>query len=427
MKIIYAKRQFICENEEDNHVVNVYPECEMSPIIGFGSALTEATAYNYAQMSDDVKKKLLEKCFSSKGANYSYCRIHIGSCDFSLDERSYSKKADLSDFSIEPDRKYVIPFLRDVINASDRKIFFLASPWSPPAFMKDSGVLIQGGVLRKEFYPVYAEYFARFIEEYKKEGVEISAVTVQNEPNASQTWESCRFTPEQEAEFATDYLRPTLDKHGLQDVKILVWDHNKERLYDRARDILSYPNADKAIWGIGFHWYSGTHFDNISLVRQKFDKYVLGTELCCRFSKDKTAENRDLRYANEYCNDLRFGVSGVCDWNMVLGDEKGGPYHNRGGGCSAPLYFDDKNDRIVEDGLFPVTKLFSKACTMGDVSIATSSYNPELQTCAIKHKDGSITLIALNLSDCELPVSLRLNGKVAEFKLPPKSLSANDL
>ena len=432
MKTFFEKRNSTGPTGDEGFVVNVYSGLEKSEILGFGGAFTEAAAYNYYLADESEKKLLLKKYFSKdEGIGYNFCRLHIGSCDFALDQYSLSYKEDLSDFSIERDKKYIIPFVKDALSYTGGNIFLFASPWSPPAFMKDNNSLIKGGKLIKEFYPVYADYFVKFLKAYKDEGITVSALTVQNEPKAIQTWESCQWTGEEEAEFAIKYLRPALDKNGFAEVKIILWDHNKERLFDRTCESLSVKGAKDAVWGMGFHWYSGNHFDTIDLVKKVFpDKMIFETELCHGDSHDLTDEERAEEYAIEYCDDINHGVNGICDWNLILDTKEGGPFHCRNtGGCYAPVYYDNETGKFKEDATFGVVGVFSKYIDKGDISLETTSYSQKIHTAAIKKKDGRIFVFIVNTKDEESKIVVRIDGgkKTAVFTLPAKSVSANEI
>lgn len=423
---VTVKNCSVTEPFREYCAVQVYPSCRLSELYGFGGAFTEAAAYNYAQLTKEDQQKLIEWYFSAeKGMGYRFCRVHMGSCDFSLSEYSVVGKADLSDFSIERDKKYVLPFVKDALREAGDELFLFASPWSPPAFMKTNESLLHGGELKKEYYEPYAQCFVKFIKAYAEEGVTIQAVTVQNEPEACQTWESCHFTAQQEAEFAVDYLRPALDKAGLKDVKILVWDHNKESLFDRATAVYAYPGAKEALWGTGFHWYSGNHFDTISLTRQAFpDKVVVETELCHGDSHDKTPDERAMDYAVEYCMDLHHGTAAVCDWNMILDIPDGGPFHCRNtGGCYAPVYVDQESKALSKDAIFSVIEAFASKVSPGDISLATSCYDEKIKTAAVQKKDGRVVLFAVNTDTRERMLNILLHGKCAPMNVAPQSLS----
>lgn len=414
--------------EVEMNAVNVYPAIEKQAILGMGGAFTEAAAYNYACLTPAAKKEFLTRYFDKKqGAGYMLGRVHIGSCDFALDLYSEAYREDLSDFNIEQDKKYIIPLIKDAQEYFGDEFFLFASPWSPPAFMKDNNALVGGGKLKKEFYGTYAEYFAKFILAYAAEGIKINAVTVQNEAHAIQTWESCLYTAEEEADFAVNHLRPTLDKNGLSDVKILIWDHNRERVVERARDSFALEGASDAIWGMGFHWYSGDHYEQLDMFRASYpDKEIFETELCHETSESFDDDKRNKQYAVEYLSVLRHGASGICDWNLMLDSEKGGPYHNRlTGGCAAALYCDPKTGELIEDGIYRVVYTIASELSRGDRVLASTSASADVKELAVKRADGSIVLFLLNLSRRKSKVNLRVNGKVASFSLPANSLSAN--
>lgn len=187
-----------------------------------------------------------------------------------------------------------------------------ASPWSPPAWMKDTGSLRGGGRLLPEYYAVWAAYMAKYLAAYRQKGIRICAVTVQNEPHAAQTWESCRYTAEEEAEMAVRYLKPAFAAQGLEDVKIIVWDHNKERVLSRAVQTFAAAGARDAVWGVGFHWYSGSHFSQLSMTggglsgkkadchrilsgRRPRAEYLSGNGVSLRPGDIRKSESRGLR------------------------------------------------------------------------------------------------------------------------------------
>ena len=422
-------RTLKAENTEvEMHAVNVYPDVRKHAILGLGGAFTEAAAYNYANLTPAAKKEFLTRCFDKKlGAGYNVGRVHIGSCDFALDLYSEAYCEDLSDFNIEQDKKYIIPMIKDAQAYLGDDFFLFASPWSPPAFMKDNASLIGGGKLKREFYGAYAEYFAKFILAYAAEGIKIHAVTVQNEAHAIQTWESCLYTAEEEADFAVNYLRQTLDKNGLCDVKIIIWDHNRERIVERAQDSFAVAGAEDAVWGMGFHWYSGDHYEQLDMFRAMYpEKEIFETELCHESSESFDDDRRNKQYAVEYLSVLRHGASGICDWNLMVDSEEGGPYHNRTtGGCAAALYCDPKTGELVKDGIYDVIYTVASEISRGDRVVASTSASADVKELAIKRADGSIVLFLLNLSDEAKEVNLRMSGKVATFTLPANSLSAN--
>ena len=244
----------------EKEIVNIYPDVMYQELIGFGGAITESSAYCYSLLSENKKQEFINDYFSD--INYSFCRLPIGSCDFSLNSYSYANKHDLSDFSIEKDLKYIVPFIKDALNVNPN-LRFIASPWSPPKFAKNNKMLILGGKLLDKYKQTYADYLVKYINAYKDLGINIDFITVQNEPNAIQIWESCLFSPQEEADFVVNYLYPTFKANNI-DTKIIIYDHNKEKLYSRAVQEFSVPGVLNASSGLAFHWYSGNHYENIA-------------------------------------------------------------------------------------------------------------------------------------------------------------------
>ena len=295
---------------KEREIINIYPNLEYQTFMGFGAAITEAAGYAYSKLPDEKRKDLINEYFSESGLNYSLARLPIGSCDFGLKSYSYSSKRDLSDFSIEKDRQYIFPLLKDANSVKQLTLF--AAPWSPPAFMKNTRWLYLGGRLRKKYKHTWADYFVKYINSYKQEGFNINYVTVQNEPNAIQIWESCLYNPEEEADFAINYLYPTFKDNNI-DTKILIWDHNKERIFNRAVSEFSIEGSDK-IDGVAYHYYSGDHFENLSLVSKNFpNKLLIHTEGCTGYSDFRSSDeigNGEL-YAHDILGDLNSGSNRI--------------------------------------------------------------------------------------------------------------------
>lgn len=243
--------------------------------------LLGSTCYNLSTCSKEVCDSILEEYFSYNKMNYNICRLSIGSSDFSLNSYSYSRKNDLSDFSISEDMKYVIPIIKRTQNRN-RNLKFLASPWSPPAFMKNNKNLADGGKLLSKFKKTYANYLVKFIKAYQKENINIDYMTIQNEPNAIQTWESCLYSPSEELDLLTNFIYPEFKRNNIN-TKLLIWDHNKEKLLSRVLDSFKTPGTLDKVSGIAFHWYTGDHFENIELVKNMFpNKLLIHTEGCTR-------------------------------------------------------------------------------------------------------------------------------------------------
>ena len=422
----------------ESGVINVFEEFQYQEVIGFGGAFTESAAYNYSLLSDEQKKEFMENYFDPvKGIGYNFGRVHINSCDFSIDLYTYVQDGDttLESFNVDRDRKYVIPFIKDAQKHTGEGLFLFASPWSPPAYMKDNEYPFEGGSLKEEFKPVWAHYYAKFIKEYQKEGIKIAAVTVQNEPIAKQSWESCYYSPEDERDFIEQYLAPALDEEGLSDIQIIIWDHNKERVYDRAKKIFTSKAVEERVWAVGHHWYSGDHFDGLRLVHERYNKKLISTEICGVITDNalEVAEN----YARELCGDFNNYTSAFCDWNLLL-NEWGGPFHNRcrqpdateqlvyenkGIGCYAPVLYHSVEKKLIYTPIFYYVGHFSKFVKRGAHRIATTKYSDTMQACAFENPDGSLVLILANISDRSLPATVRHNDVCTGFTMPAHSIA----
>ncbi len=418
-------------------VVNVFDEIEYQTVLGFGGAFTESAAYNYSLLDEKQKKEFMESYFSREnGIGYNFGRTHINSCDFSLDLYTYIEDCDteLKTFNIERDRKYIIPFIKDAMKYCSEDLVLFASPWSPPAFMKDNNSRIQGGSLKEEYKELWAEYYAKYIKAMQAEGITISAITVQNEPIAKQTWESCYYSPEEEKDFIEKFLSPVLEREGLSHIKIIIWDHNKERVYDRSKKIFTSEKVKERVWAVGHHWYSGDHFDGMRLVHEQFDKVIISTENCGSIGED--AAFLAERYGKEIIGDFNNFTAAFCDWNLLL-SEKGGPFHNRSAkttacagvvfedksqGCYAPVIFDTATRKLIFTPIYYYIGHFSKYIRPGAKRIATTKYCEQIYTIAFKNPDDSIVLIMMNRADDALPAVIRHNDVCTSVTLEPHSI-----
>ena len=379
----------------EKQIINIYPEITYQSILGFGGAFTEATGYAIKQLPPEKQKWLIKEYFSADGNNYSFCRLPIGSTDFSPKSYSYSNKPDLSDFSVKQDENYIIPIITEA-KKENPNLKFLSSPWSPPKFMKSNKMLVLGGKLLDKYKQTWADYISKYILEYKKYGINVEYVTVQNEPNAVQVWESCTYSAEEEIDFVVNYLYHTFKKNNIN-TKILIWDHNKEKLFTRAVYELKTNDALKSVAGIAFHYYTGDHFENISLTQNAFPgMFLIHTEGCTGYSKfnpDDEVKNAEI-YAHEILGDLNAGANAYIDWNLVL-DNKGGPNHKLNF-CNSPIMLNKDNTDYIKNLSFYYIGHFSKFIKPGAKRIAHSRYTSDIEVVAFKNIDNSTAIVLLN-------------------------------
>ena len=416
---------------ESQPCVFIDPTHSFQKFIGIGAALTDASSEVFAKLSAEKQKELLTAYFDSeKGINYRFSRTNIASCDFSSASYDYVEDNDsaLTTFSIKHDMEFRIPFIKRAFEASGGDLKMFVSPWSPPAWMKDNNDRLHGGKLLERYKQAWANHFVKFINAYEAEGIPIWGLSVQNEPMAVQRWESCVFSANDERDFVKNYLGPTLEKDGLSDKKLIVWDHNRDLIYQQASVILNDPEASKYIWGVGFHWYetwtgSDMQFGNVKLVNETFpDKHLVFTEGCVeKFNYNELQDWRlGERYGYSMVNDFNSGTEAWTDWNILL-DEHGGPNHV-GNFCFAPVHADLSKDELIYTNSYYYIGHFSKFIQPKARRIASSSNRDVLQTTAFKNPDGTIVVIVLNTTDQEMPYKLWCQGRAADLKSLPHSI-----
>ena len=411
--------------------VFVNPTQSFQNFMGIGGAITDASAEVFAKLSAAKQAELLTAYYDKKnGIGYSLLRTSIHSSDFASESYTYIQEGDqeLKTFSIDHDKKYRIPMIKRAIQSAGGNLLLYASPWSPPSFMKSNKTMLKGGTLLPEFYQAWANYYTKFVKAYEKEGMPIWGITIQNEPMATQTWESCLFTADAERNFLKNYLGPTMQKEGLSSKKIVVWDHNRDLMNQRATVIFDDPEAAKYAWGMGFHWYetwSGGQpmFDNVRKVHEAYpSKNLLFTEGCVeRFDAKKyqfwgNAE----RYGTSMINDFNNGTVGWTDWNILL-DENGGPNH-KGNFCFAPIHADIKTGELIYTPSYYYIGHFSKFIRPDAKRIITASSRSNLLSTTFKNLDGSFVTVVMNSSSDKIKYNLILGTEKTLVEIPPHAI-----
>jgi glucosylceramidase len=415
---------------ETEVAVFVNPDKQFQTFLGIGGALTDAAAEVFAALPEDRQQEVLDAYYTpGKGIGYTLARTSIHSCDFSSASYTYVDEGDkgLTTFSIEHDRQYRIPLIRKAMTSAGSLVLF-ASPWSPPAFMKSNHDMLYGGKLLPEYFQSWADYYVKFINAYEKEGIPVWGITIQNEPMATQTWESCIYTAEEERDFLKNYLGPTMQKAGLNRKNIIIWDHNRDLINYRVNTILEDPEAAKYVWGIGFHWYEPwagglPMYGNIDRVQEAFpDKKLIFTEGCAdSFSPERLqAWENGEKYGESMINDFNRGTVGWTDWNILL-DERGGPNHV-GNYCFAPLHADLRTGELIYTPPYYYIGHFSKFIRPGARRVSTAPSRSQLLATSFLNIDGKMATVVLNQSGQEITYKLIVGDMQTSCRIVPHSI-----
>ncbi|MDH3290912.1 MAG: glycosyl hydrolase [Gemmatimonadota bacterium] len=416
---------------EGRMYVFVDPRTTFQTFLGIGGALTDASAETVAKLPEARQEELLQAYYDTeRGIGYTLARTNINSCDFSSASYTYVDEGDkdLTSFSIAHDLEFKIPLIRQAMAASGNTLQLFASPWSPPAFMKDNNDMLHGGKLLPEYADSWARYYTKFITSYRQEGVPVWGITIQNEPMATQIWESSIYSAEDERDFLKNHLGPVMAQEGLGDVNIIVWDHNRDLIVQRAQAIFDDPDAAKYAWGIGFHWYEdwsgGTQmYDNVALVNRLYpDKHILFTE-GTPASFDSTGYDRwDLGedYGQSMIHDFNSGAEGWTDWNILL-DERGGPNHV-GNFCFAPIHADTRTGELIYTNSYYYIGHFSKFIRPGAKRILVSPSRSMMLATAFVNEDGTVAVVVLNPTATGGQYYLTVGSSSVEVSSPPHSI-----
>jgi glucosylceramidase len=388
---------------------------------GFGFTLSQGSAKHLLAMSDSARLALLQELFGNgeKDIRTSYIRLAVAASDlnefpFSYDDLSDSLATDpeLKNFSLSYDTLDVIPVLKQILEINPT-IKLMASPWSPPKWMKDNNDT-KGGSLLEEFEPVYAQYLVKYLQEMGKLGFQIDALTIQNEPLHPGNNPSLLMLPAQQARFIGQHLGPAFQAAGIK-TKILVYDHNADRP-DYPITVLSDSLANPFIDGSAFHLYGG-QIEALSEVHQAFpDKNIYFTEQWVG-SPGSLEGDIPWHVKNLLIGAPRNWAKTVLEWNISSNPQLT-PHTDRGGceKCLGAVTLD--GDQVTRNPAYFVIAHASKFVDPGSVRI--DSNLPEgLPNVAFLRPDGKKVLIALNDSDEPIPFIIKEKDKEIQAILNP--------
>ncbi len=402
-------------------VIEIDTSRKYQEIDGFGASFTDSSAYLvYKVLEPEQRREVMKKLFSyDEGIGISFLRQPIGASDYALTMYSYNdlpegitEDPELKFFSIEHDRDYILPALKDALEINPL-LKVMASPWSAPGWMKTSGIMI-GGSLLPYMYEVYAKYLVKFIKAYESEGVPIYAITVQNEPlYVPKDYPGMRMSADEQARLIKNYLGPLLEKEGIK-TKILIYDHNWDNTAFTMQ-ILSDPEASKYVAGSAWHCYAGKH-SAMSYIKELFpDKDIWFTEAS---GGDWVPAFFDafMDQMMHVIRSIRNWSRTVVWWNITL-DEGNGPalFSNvRKSTCRGLIKVDKRTKKVAYNVDYYTLGHVSKFVKPGARRIWSTSFENDLESVAFENKDGSIVVVVSNRTNAYKKV--KINN--FEFVLP---------
>jgi glucosylceramidase len=393
-------------------------------ILGFGAAMTDASCYLLSRLNDTDRKAVMHDLFAPQEMALNVCRTCIGASDYSRTMYSFDESPEpdpeLKKFSIDHDKEYILPMLREA-RKENPELFLFSSPWSPPGWMKPNNSML-GGAMRKTSFGPYALYFQKFLEGYRAEGVTIDAVTVQNETDAEQEGKmpACLWAQEAEMEFVAKHLGPTLRKAGLN-TKIWVLDHNYS-LWGRALDELSDPAPYEYIDGIAWHGYVGEP----SAMTKVHDAFPAKSAYWTEGGPDIAQPDYQTdwtNWASQFNGILNNWARSITGWNVAL-DEKGNP--NIGPfSCGGVITIENGSQKITRSGQYWAFAHYSRHVKRGAKVIssggATEAPKGSPSYVAFRNPDGGYALVVAN-PGAERSVKVQVGGNCLEFKAPANSV-----
>ena len=395
---------------------------------GFGASMTDSSAWLiYTQMPEAQRKALMSRLFSpTDGIGISVMRIPMGASDFvngppyTYDDMPPGQAdPELAHFSIEHDKAYIIPAIQDALKLNPG-LKLIASPWSPPAWMKTSGSLLSG-TLQRQYYAAFAHYFVKFIQAYQAEGLRIYAITIQNEPYYEPyTYPGMRLEPVDEAELVKDYFGPAFEAAGI-DTKILIWDHNWDG-WDYPIAVLDDPQAKAILDGTAFHCYAGTVMAQGLVHDAHPDRDLYFTECSGGSWIPGFAAGFNSDMKNLVIGATRYWARTVIKWNIAL-DASHNPHSGGCSTCDGLVTVDPQSESgFTHNFDYYSIGHASKFVLPGAYRIASSTFTYNgFESVAFKNPDGSLVLIVSNSSQKNVEFALRWGNRALTYTLPAET------
>lgn len=398
--------------------IRLNPGTKFQTILGFGGAFTDATCYMFNQLAPAAREQLFHEMFHPSEMGLSTGRVCLGASDYSTKLYSYDDgepDPDLKRFSIDHDREYILPMLRQARQANP-DLFLFSTPWSPPGWMKFNNSML-GGSMRNYYFPVYAQYYLKFLQAYAAAGVPVQALTTQNEVDTDQDGRmpACLWGQEYEISFVRDYLGPLLQKNKIP-TKIWVLDHNYN-LWGRVLCTLEDEKLREYVNGVAWHGYYGTP-EMMSKVQDAHPEVEMHWT-------EGGPDYTDPNYLTDWCKwgDIFSDALGnwcrsITSWNLAL-DERGrpniGPFP-----CGGVVTINSQTKEITRSGQYWAFAHYSRAMRRGAHRFQSHGAPADLHHVAAENPDGQQVLVITNpgaartievrLADLAAPVSLKANS-----------------
>ena len=398
--------------------ITLNPSTKFQTILGFGGAFTDATCYMFNQLAPTAREHLFHEMFHPSRMGLSMGRICVGSSDYSTEVYSYDDGApdpDLTRFSIDHDREYILPMLRQARRINP-DLFLFSTPWSPPGWMKFNNSML-GGSMRSYYFPVYAQYYLKFLQAYAAAGVPVQALTSQNEVDTDQDGRmpACLWGQEYEINFVRDHLGPLLQKNKIP-TKIWVLDHNYN-LWGRVLCTLEDDKLRDYVNGVAWHGYYGTP-DMMSKVQEGYPEVEMHLTEGGPDYTDPNYLTDWSKWGGIFSDALGNWCQSITSWNLAL-DEHGrpniGPFP-----CGGVVTINSQTKEITYSGQYWAFAHYSRAMRRGARRLRSQSPVADLHHVAAENPDGQQVLIVTNpgaarsvelrLADLAAPVSLKANS-----------------
>jgi glucosylceramidase len=404
-------------------IITVDESTAYQEMVGFGAAITDASAWLIQnRLTAAQREALLQELFGpSPGLGLSFTRLTMGASDFSLHQYSYDDipagetDSTLAHFSIDSNRAYLLPVVKRAL-AINPQLTIMATPWSPPGWMKTTGSLIQG-TLRPDAYGPLAEYFRRYIEAYRAEGVPIAAITVQNEPAYEPAdYPGMRLDPSARAQFIGRYLGPLLGGAGIQTL-ILEWDHNWDQ-YQSPLQVLADSVARRYVAGVAWHCYAGDVSAQSTVHAAHPEKDAYFTECSGGDWSPTFADNLKWFVQTLIIGATRGWAKGVILWNLAL-DEQHGPHTGGCGDCRGVVTIASTTGAVTRNVEYYALGHASRFVRPGARRIASMSDVDGFASVAFRNADdGSKALIVLNTTAADRAFAVTWAGRWFRYMLP---------